>query len=362
MRAISGAAAGARSGPGGTGFAPVSPGRSPLIRRTAVGAGISAAALAGAIFALQSTASGLDSLFPSDADLFLRVAGDPFGDGGAIDAPELYGDAYRYGRILFPLVAWALALGQPEWVDVSLLAVSTLGLGLGVAAAVELLRRRGVGPGAMRWLLVVPAIWMGLRGAFSEWFVLGLVLVAFLLELDGRRRWAGVVFALVLVSREVMVLALVPIILHDLRRDAGAGLARWSAVVVIPVAWHIWVWQRVGSLPVLDGSVSRREAVDYPLAGVVRAFSELGADGVLVFVAALGAVTVGVAVLVAVRAPWYPVSHAAVLVALSIVVFGPNVWRFPGEALRTMMHAQVLAGMGLVAFLSRRQTASASGG
>ncbi len=92
---------------------------------------------------------------------------------------------------------------------------------------------------------------------------------------------------------------------------------------------------------------------------MVSAFRELGADGVLVVVVVLGLATVVAAAVVARHAPWYPITQAALLVALTIVVFGPNVWRFPGEALRTMMHAQVLTAMGFVGFLSSRRTTAA---
>ena len=326
-----------------------------LFRPVAVRAGVIAGLFAGAIYGAQAGTSGIDELFPSDADLFLRVGGDPFGDGSAIDAPELYGDAYRYGRILFPLAAWGLALGRVAWVQWTLLALSAVGLAVAVACAVELLAGRGVPYERMVWLLATPALWMGLRGAFSEWFALGLLLLGFVLEIDGRRRTAAVVFVLVLLTREVLLLALLPVLGRDVRTRGAKGLQRWLLIGVVPFVWHLWVWARVGELPALDGSLSRREAVDLPVAGLVDAFNELGADGALMIIAALGLGTVVAALYIGLKEPWHPIAYAGVLVALSILFFGPNVWRFPGEGLRTMMHAQVLVAIALIAHLEVRR-------
>ncbi|MFQ5555098.1 MAG: hypothetical protein ACE5GC_06990 [Acidimicrobiia bacterium] len=317
----------------------------PLAVQVGVGVGLAAAAA----YAFQWASGGIDSLFPSDADLFRRVATDPFGSGAAIDAPELYGDAYRYGRILYPLLAWVVALGRSGWVPWTLLLLGAVGLGLAAACAVELLGRRGVGQARMLWLAAVPAVWLGVRGAFSEWPLLGLLLLGLLLEIDGRRLGAAVTFSLALLGREALALALVPMAVRDFRAAGWRGLRRWAVVASVPAAWHLWVWVRVGSFPVFDPSLSRREAVDWPVRGLLTAFGEQGATMTLMLVAGLGLVTVIAATVIAVRRPWHPVTAAAMILALTIVVFGPNVWRFSGEALRTMMYALVLTAVAVVA-------------
>src|SRR5215470_439191 len=85
----------------------------PLVTREAVSFGLMGAAAVTAVMIAVVSAQGYGALLRSDAQHFYRVALDPFGDGRIFaGSEEGAGTAYRYGRILFPLAAWVLALGQ----------------------------------------------------------------------------------------------------------------------------------------------------------------------------------------------------------------------------------------------------------
>jgi hypothetical protein len=113
--------------------------------------------------------------------------------------------AYRYTRILYPLAARLLALGQPALIPFTLLAVNLLAVTGGTLALAAWLRRRGVSP----WLALLfglsPGVCWAIQRDLTE--PLGYALVAlgvYLFDFGGRRRvlWAGVALGLAALARE----------------------------------------------------------------------------------------------------------------------------------------------------------------
>ena len=102
-----------------------------------------------------------------DGQFFFYLAHDPFLTGGD---PAVFLDrpAYRAGRLLYPLIVWALTLGRPEAVPWGLLGVNLVMVLVGTAAAVDVLRSLG----ASRWLALGfalnPAILIGLVADWME--------------------------------------------------------------------------------------------------------------------------------------------------------------------------------------------------
>ncbi len=72
--------------------------------------------------------------------------------------------AYRYTRILYPLLARLLAFGQPALVPYTLLALNWLAIGGGTLVVAAWLKRRGLSP----WLALVYAFYPGLFIAYQH--------------------------------------------------------------------------------------------------------------------------------------------------------------------------------------------------
>ena len=310
--------------------------------------GLVSIVVAAFIMTTRVVAVGQKALFRNDAEFYWLVALDPFGEGTVfIPFAEEMGRAYRYGRILFPFLGWLFAGGRDSLVPWALMAVDVVAFGVTVALAIELCARRGAAGRGIA-VLLVPAMWFALVLAVSEPLVFALVFGVYLLWLTGWRRAALVTAAFLLLAREAAVVALVPLIVRDVRERGAAVLASWALVPVPLIAWWTYVRVRVGEWPFFDDSISRREALGAPLSGVVTiAREDVDADHIVAFL--LGAVTVAAGVWVYRRRPFWPVSEGALAFSLMLLVLGPNAWRYPGEAIRLMGPAQLLIAIAVAA-------------
>ena len=126
------------------------------ISKWAMAVATGATVIIAVVLASAVMSHGYASILASDAQHFFRVASDPFGAGDAMSGTGPGGGtAYRYGRILFPLLAWLLALGQSEWIAYTLPIVYLGGVWLAAAVACEWCRdvRQPVMAGLLIFLL-----------------------------------------------------------------------------------------------------------------------------------------------------------------------------------------------------------------
>ncbi|MGE3269875.1 MAG: AZOBR_p60025 family cell surface glycopolymer formation protein [Chloroflexota bacterium] len=183
-----------------------------------------------------------------DGQWFFYLAHDPL---LRAPNPETYLDlpAYRYARILYPTLAWALALGQPAAIPWSLLAVNLLAVLVGALATFDIVRQLG----ASRWLAVgyafSPPVLIGVSASLAEPMALALVAVGVALAIRGKHWPAGIVLMLSVLAREPSILVPVAFGLYALARlDLRRGLA-FLAPLSVPILWHLTILARLGSLP-----------------------------------------------------------------------------------------------------------------
>lgn len=172
-------------------------------------------ALVGWNFAHQSSASSAITFGPNfryapevgyDGQFYYFIALDPKNARFYIDDP-----AYRYERILYPLVARALALGQPVLIPYVLILVNIMAISGGVLLLAFWLRRRGISP----WLALVYGLFSGVMVAYerdlTEPLAYGLVMLGVCcFGLRRRAFWTGLCFGLAALSREVTLLFAIP--------------------------------------------------------------------------------------------------------------------------------------------------------
>lgn len=165
---------------------------------------------------------------------------------------------YRYGRVLYPAAAWALAAGQRDALPTTMLLVDWLAIGLGTLAIAAWLRRRG----ASEWWALAyglyPGLFVGLQRDLTEPLAYGLAALAvYLFDQGGRHRLvlAGLALGLGALARQTVgVFALCfagAVLLRGegslrarARRNwrAAAGFAALSLGPVIAWTGFLWAW------------------------------------------------------------------------------------------------------------------------
>jgi hypothetical protein len=202
-----------------------------------------------------------------DGEFYYRLALDPFTDRVTDFGITFDNAAYRQQRIVYPLLAWALALGRPELVPLSLILVNWLGLcllawvGWRYARTVE---------GTGLWGLVFPFypgfVYTLIRDMTEIWAI-GLMLAGLLALRHARQVVAALLLTLAVLTRETTILVTGGAIAASLlgARTGEAGYPRervaprWC-LFLIPIAvytlWQLALYARWGQVPFLVASTS----------------------------------------------------------------------------------------------------------
>lgn len=116
--------------------------------------------------------------------------------------------AYRYSRVLYPVLARAAAFGDPDLVPVAMIVLNWLALGLLTLAVAAWLRRRSCSPWFALVVGLYPGFLLGLQRDLTEPLAYALVAAGvYLSDYGGRRRliWSGAVFGLAGLARQTTV-------------------------------------------------------------------------------------------------------------------------------------------------------------
>jgi hypothetical protein len=173
--------------------------------------------------------------------------------------------AYRYSRLLYPVVARAAAFDNRTLIPYTMIAINWLALGGCTLAVAAWLRRRSYSP----WLALIiglyPGLLVGVQRDLTEPLAYALVAAGvYLFDYGGRRRllWAGLAFGLAGLARQttlVFPLCLAGVVLLSRNRDQPIGervrsnVARASgfgALSIVPfVAYTAFLYFWLNSLP-----------------------------------------------------------------------------------------------------------------
>jgi hypothetical protein len=293
-------------------------------------AGLLSAGAAGVLVGALAARFGWQFFFWTDAHGFWRIARQLSGAG--LGPGE---DAYRYGRMFYPLTGLLLAGGNRAWLQWSLPAVNCLAFGASAACGVELAVRHGRPVRHGLLVLVVPGLWLCLLVAWSEALLIALLL-GFVVFHDARRNaLAAVCLALAILTKESAALILVPFgVAALLGRDRKAFLVR-AAAGVPALLWWSWTRVRLGEWPFLATTLSRSRAVGPPFDGF--------ADLLRGDVTAIHVIEIGLVLAVAIggigfwlRHPSSVVAGAAAISCAFALCLGHNVLMYPGDTLRVL--------------------------
>ncbi len=179
--------------------------------------------------------------------------------------------AYRYQRILLPVLARLLALGRPDIIPWVLGGLGILAQALGTWFVAVLLNLYGVRP----WYALVYGLWPGftlaVRLDLPEPLAFALVAAAFLATLRGRPWIAGLLYGLALFAKEVTVLFLAAQLLALLLERRWREMLPIIVLAVIPYAlFQGWLWSAFGAPGIGSGGAYATPFEWLPFAGFFR--------------------------------------------------------------------------------------------
>lgn len=202
-----------------------------------------------------------------DGQFFLALAYDP-----ALRDPRTVAvfdnPRYRVRRILFPVLAHALALGNAALVPWALIALNVLAIA--ALAAVFAHEMAPAPPGRLLVPLAVQGVWVILL--FSTADLLGVVFLLLALALAHRNRALGAGMALLLaaLTREVYLLQGLLLAAQNALENRRRAAATILVLQVPAVAWNLLV---LVSVP--EGGTGIGESLGVPLAGIAQSVLDL---------------------------------------------------------------------------------------
>lgn len=257
-----------------------------------------------------------------DGQFFLFMAQDPARARYYVDDP-----AYRYGRIVYPLVARAIAGGEDRRIPAALVVVNVLAVTLGTFAVALWLRRCGSSPWLALLFGLFPGVFIAVLRDLAEGVAYSLAALGFV-AFDARRRSrllaSAFLFALAILTRETTVVfalaAALPLLLSRSRKRDVFGAASFLAVSLAPyVVWRsvLRVW--LGS----SGVPTRLLPSPVPYGGLAHWPLSVGTIQQVLGVVLPGTFCLGVAVVAMWRRSSEPVVVALAANALLFVVLLP---------------------------------------
>ena len=179
--------------------------------------------------------------------------------------------AYRYQRILYPLLARLLALARPAWIPWTLLSLNLFAHALGTAGLAAYLE----GKGLKGWYALSYGLWVGLIAPvgldLNEPLSYALVIAAWLLLERRRPQAAAACLGLALFAKETALIfwfaALAGTLLGSRDRRLLVGL---SAGGLAFAAWQLWLLTQFGRLGLGSGGEMATHFEWIPFMGLWR--------------------------------------------------------------------------------------------
>jgi hypothetical protein len=213
-----------------------------------------------------------------DGQFYYRLALAPFSlqpqaFGVAFDAP-----AYRMRRIGYPLLAWALSVGEAKWVPATLVLVNLLGLAAIAFFSWRVSVRLGL-PRQTAWLVVLwPGFIVTLMHDTTEIVATALLLAALDSYFARRMLRFGVLAAVATLTREVAILALAGILIFETIRFWRDGFTREAGLRVLICAASLvpfLLWNQTLNILWDDPQAGIANNLGWPFLGPLEAIKSI---------------------------------------------------------------------------------------
>jgi hypothetical protein len=207
--------------------------------------------------------------------------------------------AYRYQRILHPLLARWLAFGNSDLIYIMLPLIALIALVIGTAGLGALLVDLRIN----RWYALVyglfGGVFFGVRLSTTEPLAYGLVILGILAHTRGRLTLSAILLALALFAKETTILFILGYLLAFALERRPLPLIRLALITLIPFTiWQFYLRSVFGSFGIGSGGAMNTPFEIIPFMGIWRLFG-YGTGGL-----ALAALAIPAALIPSVWALW----------------------------------------------------------
>lgn len=219
---------------------------------------------------IEAGSPGYDGQF----SYYIASSPDPEQVEHKLDVP-----AYRYQRILLPIVARVMSIGSQAWIPWSLVIVGLLAHWAGTWAVARYLLDQALNP----WYALSYGLWVGLVApvglGLGEPLAYGLAAVGWLARARGRAGWSALLFGLAVFAKETTIVFLFAAILAEwMEQRRGRVLGAYLASLIAFIGWQTWLWLTFGSPGLGSGGEMATPFEWIPFMGLFR----IGSEGLLV--------------------------------------------------------------------------------
>jgi hypothetical protein len=211
-----------------------------------------------------------------DGQIFFYLAQDPLLTGKVasrdqVDSPHIGAVAYRYQRILLPVLGWLTSWGHPrilEWTMPMINIAAVLGAGFLLA---RFLSSRGRSPWLSLVFMVSFGVVVGVVNDLADPLAVSLFVAGTVWWLE-ERRWAAIAaLSLCLLARELYLIPVASIVLLELVRDRRRAVP-WLIPLGIFGAWQLYLRLALVA-PVTPEEAARPSIV--PIWGAMRKIKQV---------------------------------------------------------------------------------------
>jgi hypothetical protein len=179
--------------------------------------------------------------------------------------------AYRYQRILFPLISRLLGLGIASWIPWTMLITNLGAHWIGTWSVAQLLRARGIS----EWFALTYGLWVGLIApvgtGLNEPLAYALVALGLLAHSNGRRLAGPLLMGLAVFAKETTIVFLAAALLAELLGDRNrTSLVAYGAAAASIAGWQAWLFSEFGSLGLGSGGALATSFELIPFMGLLR--------------------------------------------------------------------------------------------
>ena len=179
--------------------------------------------------------------------------------------------AYRYQRILTPLITRILVFGHIEWIPWALPLLGLAAHAAGTWAVAGLLMNWGVSP----WYALSYGFWVGfslaIRLDLPEPFAYALIAGAFLAHERNKFIWSWILFGLAVFAKEVTILFVGAVILSYTFQQKWRSIIGLTLVGLIPFGmFQLWLYKVFGEFGIGSGGAMATPFELIPFMGFIR--------------------------------------------------------------------------------------------